>query len=75
MFYAMISVCLTSIQPCNVEHALWAFQSDPVWQTSDECFAGARDFVQTQDISGFKGFVAGEDYRIEVTCEQTATKE
>jgi len=71
MFYALVVVCSVAVDPCNVESALWAFQSDPVWTTSDECFAGAVDYVHTQDISKFKGFVDGEDYRVEIACEQT----
>ncbi len=37
MFYAMIALCLASVGMCDVEHAVWAIQSDPVFTSVDEC--------------------------------------
>ncbi len=42
MIYVMIIVCAAAVPTCDVEHAVWAQQSAPIFDDADECFADAK---------------------------------
>lgn len=68
MFYALIVICAITEPTCDVEHAVYASQSAPIFDTEDECREGARMHAAHQSIPAL---LPGNEYQIEITCENT----
>jgi hypothetical protein len=73
LIYALIIVCNQGVVPqCDVDHAIWADQSNPAFTTMDNCFDGAEERI----VDVWKKIpVSGElsDYIIQLVCTETLT--
>lgn len=69
MIYALIIVCAVAEPQCDVEHAVWAEQSDVMFDDMDECFASVRLHLQVSwdDIAELKDL---GDHRTVVICTE-----
>jgi hypothetical protein len=45
VYYALAIICTMS-GPCDVEHAIWAEESDPDYPTAEDCFIGAGQYLR-----------------------------
>lgn len=68
-FYALIVICALAEPTCDVEHAVFAIQSLPIFDTEDECKDAAMAHLAHRRIPAL---VPGHDYQIEITCEAIA---
>lgn len=66
MFYALIVICTLTEPVCDAEHAVYADQSAPLFETEGECIAGARAHIVHTPLPMLK---ADTQYQIEITCE------
>lgn len=67
MFYALVFICMPGAVLCDVEHAFYARQSAPVFDSEDECLEGVKDHV-THVWRSLK-LREGEQYPISISCE------
>jgi hypothetical protein len=65
MLYALVCVCMIAEPICDAEHAIWAEQSDPIFDTEQECQSAALLRVAHADIPKLQ---ENTQYQIEVTC-------
>jgi hypothetical protein len=69
-FYALVVICALAEPTCDVEHAVYASQSAPIFDTEDECKDAAMAHVAHRQIPAL---VPGQEYQIEITCESTGS--
>lgn len=57
MLYVLIIVCAAAVETCDLDHAVWAEQSPPLFDDEDECFASAKLHLDMNwdDIEALKG--------------------
>lgn len=67
MFYALIVICALDA-PCDLDHAIHATQSAPIYRSEDECVAGARAHLPRMDVPALR---EGVPYQVDITCETT----
>lgn len=70
MFYALIVICALTEPTCDVEHAVYASQSAPIFGTEEECHDASRAHLGYTLIPALK---FGTEYQIEITCESTGS--
>ena len=69
MFYALIVICAIGEPACDVEHALYAEQSPPLFSSPQECFDATVRHLHDMPLSDLR-MKEGESYHLEVTCER-----
>jgi len=73
LIYALIIVCNHGAIPqCDIDHAIWAEQSNPAFSTMGDCFDGAEQRI----IEAWKKIpVSGmmSDHTIRLICTETLT--
>lgn len=67
-FYALIVICALAEPTCDAEHAVYATQSAPIFDTEQECLDASRAHIAHRYIPALR---RGESYQIEITCETT----
>jgi hypothetical protein len=65
MLYALVVVCLAAEPTCDVEHAIFAEQSPPLFNSETECHHGAIAHLQNERIPSLK---AETDYQVVIEC-------
>lgn len=69
MIYSTIIVCLASMSPCDIDHvenAVHVEQSQPIFESMDQCFAAVQARLHNHPIPNV---VEGTDYQLEVNCD------
>jgi hypothetical protein len=65
MFYALLIVCLASAPECDLDNAVWAQQSPPIFESNDGCVRGAMSHLHEVPIPQLK---ENTEYQIDVEC-------
>ncbi len=45
MIYAFIIICNSAVATCNLSHATYAEQTEPMFSTMDECFSATETYI------------------------------
>lgn len=72
MLYALIMICLAAEPVCDLDHAIWAEQSPPLYDSQAECEAASIHYLTTVSPPQL---VEGAEYQIEVQCEAAILSE
>jgi hypothetical protein len=74
MLYATIVICLIGVGECDVEHAIFAEQSDADFRDVEECFSSAKSYIRHSwaDIPALAGRPAA-DFTVDIYCTPTGT--
>ena len=67
MFYAILAICLLADADCEVENAVYAEITAPVFNTMKECHDKMIEYVQNKSMS--EKLKANEEYQIVVICD------
>lgn len=67
MFYATLAICLLSYADCEVENAVYAEVTAPVFNNMQECHDKMREYVQQKSMP--ETLKANEDYQVIVICD------
>jgi len=68
MWYAVVFVCaFASGDPCDAEQARFKGHTDPVFESSDACFAAA---IAHLEATAIPGLAEDQDYRVIIDCRQ-----
>lgn len=68
MFYALIVICLVGVSECDIDHAIYAEQSPPLFSSIEECVEAARAHViaKYHDIPALRG---ADRFVLDISCE------
>ena len=70
MYYALLIICLASELTCEVDNAIYAEQSPPMFNSKVECHTGA--LIHLHEISPPQ-LKENQKYQIEIECEKVDT--
>ena len=66
MFYALLIIC-TAIEPvCDLDHAVDAEQSPPIFASEDQCVTGALRHLHQRPLPRLE---PNTEYQIEIECD------
>jgi hypothetical protein len=68
MFYALLIICPAVAPACDLDRAVYAEQSPPIFASEDQCVMGALAHLREISLPQLK---ADTEYQIEIECEMT----
>ena len=68
MFYALLIICQAVAPVCDLDHAVYAEQSPPIFASEDRCVMGALAHLREMPLPRLE---ADTEYQIEIECEMT----
>ena len=68
MFYALLIICPIMAPMCDLDHAVDAEQSSPIFVSEDQCVRGALRHLHDRLLSRLE---PDTEYQIEIECEMT----
>ena len=68
MFYALLIICQAVAPVCDLDHAVDAEQSPPIFESEDQCIRGALRHLQERPQPRLE---PDTEYQIEIECEMT----
>lgn len=69
LWYGTLIICSIKTTVCDIDHAVYVGQSDPMYQTKQECIDAALR-ITLYDGTEFPYLEAGKQYQFIIECER-----